>query len=854
MQSIQFQGSEPSRSRKTFNALMTKDQPSTSRDDAIEISTGQSSSSKKGPVIKRRRKVRFNSNKKPSKLGSRTSTDTESVCTNSQHRRELLEALEGGALREASSRDEQRLDELEATACVTENREQNVVEVCASKRNCNSYVKGHQLSSNELESSDALPIEDVPTVPAHSTSIIYKESAYPPTSVTEIRSIAETPHLEALPENELSLIVVKETPFVKRRDGETINLKQCSTDRETPLINNNTVSQHAFISIDDPTDASNLSLDSSNLPQDTAQPSQDNSVNPDILARETQLFSPPPDSLEPIILAPTQPSVVTETQPTSSNLSDSNTQESSIFIIENMEQSIMKENTVGYCRPDEQNNPSTAKSFGSRETHSPPIDLTPSGDVDSSLNIPLQNIDTIYSPSSDTTTDSLLKTRGVAMVPPSQATPLLNKTTVLPQLNQCFKPATLKPSIESNTSLNSDTPDDVSTSASSHSPNTSSSTPHISPELTSQELETLRQLMADKEREVLALEAMLLQEEKPQSLTTTDTTNNIVRESPFQTISENVKTSNENGRTSINTIECSNALTKKSQEAKKDDVASSIIKSPVDSPQVIFETQFTGHSHEDHTASEDECTLRGHRECAEPEIKESMRDDSMADSHQVRKRGHPPVNMLSNNTEPCPKRTKSNDTNTEQELSPKTKRTIQLDSDDIEDYSLPSPNEPLPADHPFMSVSTINQPIQSQSTSHPNNKSYTANIYIDRGTSPNHNVQNSIINRKSSASEQNKKESKQVQSSNKTVTVNCHPNSPPKPQQDGPPRLTTSSSMLTTPQQGASCSTPQQRVVVQTPALSGGGFASPGGGARHTLSLVGSGLSKSQLVSTSIVY
>ncbi len=792
-----------------MNDLMTKVQPSTSRSDLPDTSAEAQSSSKTGLVIKRRRKVRFKSsekNKKPSKLGHRTST--ESVCSDSQHRRELLEALEEGDLREANV---QRLDELE-----TENRKQNVEE-CGS-----SYEHQCQLSSNVIVKSS-----DDEDVPAHSTSMIYEESERPLTSVPEIRSIAETPHhLEALAEKEHtdSLTVVTETPFVRQCAGETI------TDRETPLINN-TVPEHTsdvLTSIDDPTYVSNLPLDSSNLPQDTPH-----SVNSDILARETQLFSPPSDSLEPIILAPTQPSVVMDTQP-ASNLSDSNTQESSISIIENMERS-RKEDTVGYCRstPDKQSNPSTIKSYCTRETHSQSINLP--SDQYSSPNIPLQNTVTIYNPS---TTESLPKTCGVAMmadtylpIPSSQATPLLNKTTLLPQLNQCHKPTPLKPSVESNTSFSS---------ASSHSCNSSPPTPHFSPELSTQELESLRQLMAEKEREVLVLEAMLLQEGKPPPQTTTTT--NVVRESHCQTISENV----ENRRTSINTVECSKHFNlTEGQETKKD--ASSTLKSPVDSLQVIFETQFTGHSHEEHTATEDEHTLRMQRERTDPESEESMNNSMAAsNSNQASKRGRSP-NVLVNNTEPSPKRTKINNINdpsTEQELSPKSKRMVQLDSDDLEDYSLPSPNALLADSHPFMSVSTIKLPTQSTSNSH-----------IDHAISPNNIVQNSIIDLKSSADKQNMKEPEQ--SSNKTVSIDCHPNSSPKPQQDGPLRLTTSLSMLTTPLQGASYSTlttPQQRVVVQTPALSGGGFHSPGGGTRHTLSLVGSGLSKLQLVSTLTVH
>ncbi len=799
---------------------MAKVQPSTSRSDLTDTSAEAQSSSKTGLVIKRRRKVRFKSsekNKKPSKLGHRTST--ESVCSDSQHRRELLEALEEGDLRETKQRDVERLDELE-----TENREQNVEE-CGS-----SYEHQCQLSSNVIVKSS-----DDEDVPAHSTSMIYEESERPLTSVPEIRYIAETPHLEALAEKEHtdSLTVVTETPFVRQCDGETI------TDRETPLINN-TVPEHTsdvLTSIDDPTYVSNLPLDSSNLPQDTPH-----SVNSDILARETQLFSPPSDSLEPIILAPTQPSVVMDTQPTS-NLSDSNTQESSISIIENLEQS-MKEDTVGYCRSilDQRRNPSIT--YCTRETHSQSINLP--SDQYSSPNIPLQNTVTIYNPS---TTESLPKTHGVAMladtylpVPSSQGTPLLNKTTLLSQLNQCHKPTPLKPSVESHTSFSS---------ASSHSCNSSPPTPHFSPELSTQELETLRQLMAEKEREVLVLEAMLLQEGKPPPQTTTTT--NVVRESYCQTISENV----ENRRTSINTIECSKHfnLTEGSQETKKDCLASSTLKSPVDSLQVIFETQFTGHSHEEHTATEDEHTLRVQRERTDPESEESMNNSMAAsNSNQASKRGRSP-NVLVNNTEPCPKRTKITDTSTEQEMSPKTMRMVQLDSDDLEDYSLPSPNALLTDSHPFMSVSTIKLPTQSTSNSH-----------IDHAISPNNVVQNSIIDLKSSANKQNMKEPEQV---HKTVSIDCHPNSSPKPQQDGPLRLTTSLSMLTTPQQGASRSTlttpqqgasystlttPQQRVVVQTPALSGGGFHSPGGGTRHTLSLVGSGLSKLQLVSTLTVH
>ena len=397
-------------------------------------------------------------------------------------------------------------------------------------------------------------------------------------------------------------------------------------------------------------------------------------------------------------------------------------------------------------------------------------------------------------------------------------------------------------------------------------------TPHctlVSPEaeLSTQELEVLRRQMKEKQREVLALEALLDQDSggaagdlsapqtnntesgdpltsgssssnhsNPQTNTSDHSDPSTCGSSSKRTSSETANTSQLNGFTvpaNPNVIPppCLDKPFLHSQRAslpapgnrppssnRSSSSQSQRNRSPVDSPKVIFETQFTAQ-----TLSED--------------VGSGVIVQSVPSQPKKRERA-PSQSGVGVDHEPSPKRTRSLNTtpspqtNPPPEVGDPVNGRIELNSDDCEVCSLPSPNAPLPDDHPFMSISTVKP--------HWDEPSFKLVGGVRDLPSP-----PCVTDRHSNAVQPAHGLNQPSTTSTVTVPSRNSPDPSVSPIRGVSTRQEVTA-VVTVPQ----FTTPKQcgGKVVQTPALTGG-FPSPGGETRQTLSLVGSGLSKAQLVS-----
>ena len=297
--------------------------------------------SKARPVIRRKRRVRFRSSRS-SKKGK------EGVCSSKQYEQELLAALEEGPLREATQAVNGGAEEgcggkvgvvtdmscdlhvsqhqpaVPDGAVHTSEGVRTTSETSSDEEDAGHTCSVHTSRGTEGVFEDLASSHDVhvsrhcsiPLAGISSISEIVKTTTEPssggdvlPTHFVDRSSgtqvtmaIAETPYLGVMGESPL---VVKETPFVRRCEEDI-----ASQLRETD--GNGGVSEQPVTGKAQDSDVNHLC----NLSQDTTHPGQDTTVDPDdvILARETQLLSPPPGSLDPLIIAPTQLAVVEDTQ------------------------------------------------------------------------------------------------------------------------------------------------------------------------------------------------------------------------------------------------------------------------------------------------------------------------------------------------------------------------------------------------------------------------------------------------------------------------------------------------------------------------------------------------------------